>query len=1097
MMKKIVSTVFFLSLALLAAALVAPGFINWNEHKSQIVKRLQPYIQRKIDVAGDVSFRILPNPQILLSDVAIENKKDGEKSGKPLMTLKRLEARMKLEPLLEGRFEVDTVNLVQPELNLEVEKDGTANWGGVFKTPKNGNQNSLTETADAVQLNQVTVSGGVLHYANDNTGLAWQVNDVNFSVAADTLFGPYRVAGTMQYKNYEVNVDMGTGKYEAGSPVPVHATFIPVEGLPQIKLNGVVDLTAGIDMQGDLEMQNGSLGSLFDSAFLKGLAFMNDTADLTASLDFKGGTAQLSDIKARFGRVKDGKAAGGEITGSLSAQMTRNAQPVVTADLTGSYVRLSPGSAFLPAPDRFDAHLKLKGTHVVWDGVDIPSASINADSSAGEWTVKEARFNLPGHSVAKLAGVVTPKSNYAAYSMQLTTDDLPRFIGAVSPSAGNILAAMADTPLVKKLNFSSSMDLKADKISLFDINAVADDKTKISGVLNVSRSAGKPDFQAHLNLSGLNMDSLSGDVRHDTVNALMAGTGTLDLNVSDLTDGALKVATLSFKGKTDDAGLHIAAMNAVLADGGALHLDGRIASMHPAKGIDLNYAVKSAGMADILKAADMGMPPLLPRDARLDIQGKIQGDDSEPHFTLSGKSGSDTIKMEGVIHTDAADKPDVYEGSVHLTNADGTGAWSSLGLPVDALIGRAGGFELDGAVSGSAASYKVSDLTAKQGGDTVTGSLAVEDGKMSGKLAADTIDADHWLSSGWSVKTPTDLHLTGKKLVLYGNDISAPQFDLHADAKGAQITDLKGDLWGGDLTAAVSAEKQAAGWKNSVSGSLKNANVQQLALRLGLDKGVSFARGDIGFDLASETKGHRNSLKDMSGKLTVSAGQLTVRDFSLSALPGLVTSLSAPPEFLSDMVRKSIRSNGDTVYNDVTASLKVSDGKFTIDHMALTNADALLDVGGDYAVSSRRYNLRAKTQMTRPNGMPAFTVSRSGVMGASADNIVSIKPISDYISAHAPKEAPTVPETVKTPTAVEQHAAGEQRAVDGQPVENAQKGGLTPEESQPMAGGTGAVDPAPIETEPLAAPPAQNDGADTSKPGDGIKGILERLDETP
>lgn len=43
MMKKIVATLFFLSLFVIAVFLVAPSLINWDTHKEKLIAQIQPY----------------------------------------------------------------------------------------------------------------------------------------------------------------------------------------------------------------------------------------------------------------------------------------------------------------------------------------------------------------------------------------------------------------------------------------------------------------------------------------------------------------------------------------------------------------------------------------------------------------------------------------------------------------------------------------------------------------------------------------------------------------------------------------------------------------------------------------------------------------------------------------------------------------------------------------------------------------------------------------------------------------------------------------------------------------------------------------------
>ena len=93
-MTRIVKILFFLGLATLIGCFVAPSFIDWNKHKDEVIAQIQPYFQRKITVTGNVSFKVLPQPEITLENVSIANEVGAKEAN--LITLKSLEARVKL-----------------------------------------------------------------------------------------------------------------------------------------------------------------------------------------------------------------------------------------------------------------------------------------------------------------------------------------------------------------------------------------------------------------------------------------------------------------------------------------------------------------------------------------------------------------------------------------------------------------------------------------------------------------------------------------------------------------------------------------------------------------------------------------------------------------------------------------------------------------------------------------------------------------------------------------------------------------------------------------------------------------------------------------
>lgn len=485
MMKRLVSILFFAFLFLLAAALVVPGFIDWNKHKGIIIAQLEPYVQRKIEVAGNVSFKVLPNPQILLEDVSIEN----------LLKLKTLEVKVKLGPLLEGKFEVENVNLVEPELTFEVKEDGSAAWKGVLAA--DGGKAPPKINVAAVSLNQVTLTQGKLNYINKSSGAEWHIEQLNLRIAADTLLGPYRMTGDMVYNGKTVNIDIGTGKYDEATPMPVRAAFMSVEGLPQVKLNGVVDLKSGFDVQGELGIEQGTLASIFGDTFSKNVYFLNDIADLRGILDLKANEIKLTDIKAKIGQQ-------GGFTGKISALLAAGKKPLVTAELDGEDLKIFGKVGFLQGPENFDMRLALKGKRIAWNDLKISAVSLTAEGNAREWVIKSMTAEMAGQSVFKVSGLVTPKDKLASVKLSLTSED--------------ISLCVIGAPF-KKGKLDGSLDIRPEKISLYNFEASLAEGEKISGIINVDRKSEK--FSADVNvtggLAGLEGFSLKGNVADKTL----------------------------------------------------------------------------------------------------------------------------------------------------------------------------------------------------------------------------------------------------------------------------------------------------------------------------------------------------------------------------------------------------------------------------------------------------------------------------------------------------------------------------------------------------------------------------------------------------
>src|SRR3546814_3541262 len=80
---------------------------------------------RGLEIAGDVSLRLLPTPAFSAEQVTLANLEGGSE---PVMArLEELRISIALLPLLRGEVLVESVTLVRPDILLEVLEDGRAN----------------------------------------------------------------------------------------------------------------------------------------------------------------------------------------------------------------------------------------------------------------------------------------------------------------------------------------------------------------------------------------------------------------------------------------------------------------------------------------------------------------------------------------------------------------------------------------------------------------------------------------------------------------------------------------------------------------------------------------------------------------------------------------------------------------------------------------------------------------------------------------------------------------------------------------------------------------------------------------------------------
>jgi uncharacterized protein involved in outer membrane biogenesis len=125
MIKKAVWFALGLIILLFGLLLLLPAFVDLGVFKASYLALVEDTLHRRIDV-GEVRLNLLPRPSIRLSNLKVS---DGPAfPANTFFAAEQLQLRLKLWPLLRGRFEVTEFILEKPVVNLLKEPDGTFNY---------------------------------------------------------------------------------------------------------------------------------------------------------------------------------------------------------------------------------------------------------------------------------------------------------------------------------------------------------------------------------------------------------------------------------------------------------------------------------------------------------------------------------------------------------------------------------------------------------------------------------------------------------------------------------------------------------------------------------------------------------------------------------------------------------------------------------------------------------------------------------------------------------------------------------------------------------------------------------------------------------
>jgi AsmA protein len=321
-MKKWLIRIAALLVAIIVILLVLPFLIPVAWVKDQIVAQVKSATGRDFAINGPTSLSFLPSIAIELNNVSFGNPPGmADKITAPLAKL-----RLTVEPfaLLRRELAIDSFVLVDPQIALEVDKQGRSNWEVGNAAMRLAAKLSFLAEA---HLRNVRLVNGTITYLDDRTGQKQQISKINAKLALPDLDSPMQMSGSADWNSRTIETALNLAqprRFIGGEKSPVSVKVI----VPTIKLdfNGTIASAKKFMLAGDTSLD---IPSVRDLAAWTGTTLpatngglgplkIDGKLDLAGSkVVFSGAQIGLDAIKAKGDFAVDASGAKPYLKGSL------------------------------------------------------------------------------------------------------------------------------------------------------------------------------------------------------------------------------------------------------------------------------------------------------------------------------------------------------------------------------------------------------------------------------------------------------------------------------------------------------------------------------------------------------------------------------------------------------------------------------------------------------------------------------------------------------------------------------------------------------------------------------------------------------------
>jgi hypothetical protein len=356
--KWIAGTVFFLMIALVAAIYVFLYTFDYNKLKPRIARMVKDATGRELNIGGEIDLAIGLLPALVVTDITFANASWG--SQPHMIKIDKLQAQVRLLPLLTRDVELSKIALAGVAVLLETKPDGQANWE--FPADESSARSATASMAPKISVDNIHLENLDLTFRDGKTGSATQAHLTDLKVTKQAAGDKLAVDLRAGYNGQPLTLAGTTGlvRQLLGSerfPLELSGAFadaaIEFEGavddvlklkgidlkvqtsgknLAELKLTRNIQLpkTTAFDLTGHLRGSKESLALSDLSGTLSGsdvnLAFSGNVGDLMAinsiDLQLKGSGKDLTEIGTIIDRklpATDEFAIQGRLTGAVDA----------------------------------------------------------------------------------------------------------------------------------------------------------------------------------------------------------------------------------------------------------------------------------------------------------------------------------------------------------------------------------------------------------------------------------------------------------------------------------------------------------------------------------------------------------------------------------------------------------------------------------------------------------------------------------------------------------------------------------------------------------------------------------------------------------
>ncbi len=272
--------------------------------RDQLIREVQVRTGRDLVIAGPTSLSVWPALAVSMGDVKLSAPPG--MGGSPFVTMRRLDASVRLTPLFSRRLEIRQIVLTEPVFDLRVDAKGRRSWdfaafgfaptvqyaqasrdkGGApqglppeleefIRNSSQGGATSPSPTgqkgpqrnspANDIAFGDVRIANGKIRYRDERSGTAEELSAINLRLTGRSLSTPLEAKGNVALRGDKLDIESRLSSPKALlEERPSRMSLVLASPRASGRFDGSLGLAKGPQLDGNLKLDTKSLRSLVE-----------------------------------------------------------------------------------------------------------------------------------------------------------------------------------------------------------------------------------------------------------------------------------------------------------------------------------------------------------------------------------------------------------------------------------------------------------------------------------------------------------------------------------------------------------------------------------------------------------------------------------------------------------------------------------------------------------------------------------------------------------------------------------------------------------------------------------------------------------------